>query len=104
MNWTEEKNIDTDELTHDSGTYLHWLTDWLTASDCLHTQVTIHIYFCSLNESYLAVRVGEWDTQKEQEPNPHQDIAVERVVIHPRFFAPALFYDVAILFLQVTLT
>ncbi|XP_045134953.1 inactive serine protease scarface-like isoform X2 [Portunus trituberculatus] len=54
----------------------------------------------NVNVNHLAVRLGEWDTQKEQEPYPHQDIEVEKVVVHPKFFAPALFYDVALLFLK----
>ncbi|XP_063875329.1 inactive CLIP domain-containing serine protease A28-like isoform X1 [Scylla paramamosain] len=53
-----------------------------------------------VNASQLVVRLGEWDTQKQQEPYPHQDIQVEKMVVHPKFFAPALLFDVALLFLK----
>lgn len=48
----------------------------------------------------LVVRLGEWDTQGETEPYPHQERKVDRVVIHERFDASTLFNDAALLFLK----
>lgn len=52
------------------------------------------------NSNNLIVRLGEWDTQTEVEPNRHQDFEVEEMVIHKRFYPRALYYDVALLFLK----
>jgi hypothetical protein len=46
----------------------------------------------------LKVRCGEWDTQTENEPYPHQDRYVDRLFVHPEYFGGALFNDFAVLF------
>jgi hypothetical protein len=46
----------------------------------------------------LKVRCGEWNTQNETEPMPHQDRDVELVKVHPEYFGGALFNDVALVF------
>merc|ERR1711936_873186 len=46
----------------------------------------------------LKVRCGEWDTQHETEPKPHQDRQVEVLEIHPEFEARNLRNDFAVLF------
>merc|ERR1711910_54634 len=46
----------------------------------------------------LKVRCGEWDTQHETEPKPHQDRQVEALEIHPEFEARNLRNDFAVLF------
>jgi len=46
----------------------------------------------------LKVRCGEWDTQHETEPYPHQDRQVVDLEIHPEFEARNLKNDFAVLF------
>jgi len=46
----------------------------------------------------LKVRCGEWDTQHETEPKPHQDRQVAALEIHPEFEARNLRNDFAVLF------
>jgi len=46
----------------------------------------------------LKVRCGEWDTQHETEPYPHQDRQVADLEIHPEFEARNLKNDFAVLF------
>merc|ERR1719187_2203004 len=48
----------------------------------------------------LVVRCGEWDTQTEGEPLPHQDRNVKEVVLHPEFNKGNLVNTIAILFLE----
>merc|ERR1711936_1220794 len=42
--------------------------------------------------------MGEWDTQRETEPRPHQDRQVAALEIHPEFEARNLRNDFAVLF------
>ena len=46
----------------------------------------------------LKVRCGEWDTQHQTEPYPHQDRYVETLAIHPEFDGRNLKDDFAVLF------
>ena len=46
------------------------------------------------------MRCGEWDTQTEGEPLPHQDRTVQHVVLHPEFNKGNLVNTVALLFLE----
>ena len=48
----------------------------------------------------LRVRLGEWDTQNENELFPHVDINVDRFIIHENFHTRRLNDDVAILLLS----
>merc|ERR1719384_1463508 len=50
------------------------------------------------NPSELKVRCGEWDTQHETEPRPHQDRQVAALEIHPEFEPRNLQNDFAVLF------
>merc|ERR1712066_75979 len=50
------------------------------------------------NPTELKVRCGEWDTQQEAEPLPHQDREVAALDIHPEFEARNLRNDFAVLF------
>ncbi|KAG7156046.1 Phenoloxidase-activating factor 2-like 12, partial [Homarus americanus] len=52
------------------------------------------------NKSDMVVRLGEWDTQSEQEPYRHQDVAVDDIVLHPGFVLQTLYHDVALLILK----
>jgi len=46
----------------------------------------------------LVVRCGEWDTQTDTEPFPHQDRLVTKLTVHPEFNARSLANDYAVLF------
>merc|ERR1719211_832353 len=46
----------------------------------------------------LKIRCGEWDTQHQTEPYPHQDRYVETLAIHPEFDGRNLQNDFAVLF------
>ena len=50
--------------------------------------------------SQLKIRCGEWDTQKQSEPYPHQDRYGAAVKIHPEFNPKNLANDFALIFLQ----
>merc|ERR1711992_425956 len=50
------------------------------------------------NPSEVKVRCGEWDTQHDNEPKPHQDRQVVDLEIHPEFEARNLRNDFAVLF------
>lgn len=52
------------------------------------------------SSSQLKVRVGEWDTQTKNEPFPHQDRDVIKVITHPHFHSGSLRNDFAILILS----
>ncbi|XP_068626145.1 phenoloxidase-activating factor 2-like [Battus philenor] len=48
----------------------------------------------------LRVRAGEWDTQTDKEPHPHQDRDVANLVVHSEYNKRNLRNDVALLFLK----
>ncbi|XP_023320502.1 serine protease 55, partial [Eurytemora carolleeae] len=48
----------------------------------------------------LIVRCGEWDTQTNSEPLPHQDRKVKEVVLHPEFNIKNLANTASLLFLE----
>jgi len=50
------------------------------------------------NPSELKVRCGEWDTQHQTEPRPHQDRQINALEIHPEFEPRNLQNDFAVLF------
>jgi len=50
------------------------------------------------NPTELKIRCGEWDTQNETEPYPHQDRYVQALNIHPEFDGRNLHNDFAVLF------
>merc|ERR1711983_111624 len=50
------------------------------------------------NPAELKIWCGEWDTQQETEPYPHQDRAVENLAIHPEFDGRNLQNDFAVIF------
>ena len=45
----------------------------------------------------LCLRLGEWDASVTTETKPHQDIAVSSVLLHPQYYPPGVFYDLALL-------
>merc|ERR1712193_405507 len=50
------------------------------------------------NPTELKIRCGEWDTQNQTEPYPHQDRYVQTLNIHPEFDGRNLHNDFALLF------
>jgi len=50
------------------------------------------------NPTELKIRCGEWDTQNQTEPYPHQDRYVQALNIHPEFDGRNLQNDFAVLF------
>merc|ERR1712228_643527 len=50
------------------------------------------------NPTELKIRCGEWDTQHQTEPYPHQDRQVQTLAIHPEFDGRNLQNDFAVLF------
>merc|ERR1712215_40994 len=50
------------------------------------------------NPTELKIRCGEWDTQNQTEPYPHQDRYVQTLDIHPEFDGRNLQNDFAVLF------
>merc|ERR1739844_300738 len=53
---------------------------------------------CRQNPTELKIRCGEWDTQNQTEPYPHQDRYVQTLNIHPEFNGRNLQNDFAVLF------
>lgn len=49
--------------------------------------------------SSVKIRCGEWDTQRTNEPYPHQDRLVAQIMMHPEFDNRSLANDFAVLFL-----
>merc|ERR1712218_511785 len=52
------------------------------------------------NPTELKIRCGEWDTQHQTEPYPHQDREVSNLAIHPEFDGRNLQNDFALLFVS----
>merc|ERR1712077_109342 len=52
------------------------------------------------NPTELKIRCGEWDTQHQTEPYPHQDRLVSNLAIHPEFDGRNLQNDFAVLFVS----
>merc|ERR1712107_760636 len=50
------------------------------------------------NPTELKIRCGEWDTQHQSEPYPHQDRDVQNLAIHPEFDGRNLQNDFVVLF------
>ncbi|KAG5882463.1 hypothetical protein JTB14_014177 [Gonioctena quinquepunctata] len=67
----------------------------------IHPRAVITAAHCVLNkdDKYL-IRAGEWDINRQIEPLPHQDVAVQNITIHPKFYSGALFNDIAFLYLE----
>ncbi|CAG9807056.1 unnamed protein product [Chironomus riparius] len=51
------------------------------------------------NPEDIVVRFGEWDSEKDYELFKHADHDVDKIVMHEKFYAPAVHNDIALLFL-----
>ena len=45
----------------------------------------------------LTARLGEYDASSTTESHPHQDIGVSSILVHPNYYSPGVFYDLALL-------
>lgn len=65
----------------------------------IHPEVVLTAAHCVFDKSstILKVRAGEWDTQSNEEPLPHQDRFVSLIVINEGFNKDTLFNDIALL-------
>ena len=71
----------------------------------IHPEVVLTAAHCvNGGHAKYKIRAGEWDTQTSNELFPHQDAMVRKVVIHPDYYAGALYNDVALLFLDSAIT
>ncbi|KAF2880744.1 hypothetical protein ILUMI_25416 [Ignelater luminosus] len=67
----------------------------------IHPQAVLTSAHCVTGkDKKYQIRAGEWDTQTKNELFPHQDRAVKTIIIHPEYYAGALFNDVAVLILD----
>ncbi|KAG5871978.1 hypothetical protein JTB14_003103 [Gonioctena quinquepunctata] len=67
----------------------------------IHPQAVITAAHCVLkkDDKYI-IRAGEWDINRQIEPHPHQDVAVQNITLHPEFYSGALYNDIAFLYLE----
>lgn len=49
------------------------------------------------NPEILKVRLGEWDTQNDQEFLHHEDFNVVEIIVHQHFQSSNLWHDIALL-------
>lgn len=67
----------------------------------IHPQVVLTSAHCVTGkDKQYKIRAGEWDTQTKNELYPHQDRDVKTIIIHPQYYAGALFNDIAVLILE----
>lgn len=52
----------------------------------------------------MIARLGEWNTESASEPLPVQEIPVSTVIIHPQFYNPGLYNDIALVILSRPIT
>ncbi|XP_015434419.1 PREDICTED: serine protease 42-like [Dufourea novaeangliae] len=68
----------------------------------IHVQVVLTAAHCVRGKQLheIKIRAGEWDTQIVNEVLPYQERNVEKVIVHEKYHAGALYNDVALLILS----
>ncbi|CAH2218338.1 jg1315 [Pararge aegeria aegeria] len=66
----------------------------------IHREVVLTAAHIVTGNHATVIRAGEWDTQTTEEPLPHQEREVKKIVTHKKFNADNLHYDIALLFLS----
>lgn len=61
-----------------------------------------HIFLQHRNVSALKVRLGDWDITKNVEPQPHVEVSIASIVIHPEYSASTMHNDIAVITLSST--
>ncbi|GAB6025980.1 hypothetical protein CHUAL_011948 [Chamberlinius hualienensis] len=78
------------------------LNIFLCGATLIHKKFVLTAIHCiqNLKPDAVKVRLGEYDTQSTGERYPFQDVNVREIITHPGFYKPALYNDIALLFLD----
>lgn len=68
----------------------------------IHPKVILTAAHCVLNLTLdtLSVRLGEWDTVTENEPMPHQQYGVQKMIVHEGYVHKKFHNDIALLIME----
>lgn len=83
-----------------SGMNFDWYEFYRNCNTHVSLLIQITVMLSRKNHSTLKVRLGEWDTQTNDEPFPSQDRGVQKVIVHEHFLLKTLYNDVALLILD----
>ncbi|XP_028161787.1 phenoloxidase-activating factor 2-like isoform X1 [Ostrinia furnacalis] len=74
----------------------------ITVGSLIHPSMVLTVahYVDRAVDGDVIVRVGEWNTLDVNEPLPHEEVAVKKIVIHPDFMRKNYRNDIALLILE----